>query len=147
MLKIRSEQIRPFQPNAETAFVHRVMKYLRENHPETKVRFQGKQFTVVGLPDETLKNLVEKGIARAENYGLSWKSSLISFVVLMFIVAPNFDRQKYVAGVLTDDNIPADKRLEIITEQMMDEDWEKIAESYDEKSWENVAAATVGGSK
>ena len=146
MLKIRSEQIRPFEQDAQAAFTGRVMNYLRENHADEKVRFRGKESLVAELPEAVLRTLVENGVARAKSYGLTWKSSLISFVVLMFVVAPNFDRQPYVAGVLRDEKIPANRRLDIITEQMVDEDWEKIAEGYDERAWEVVvAAAAVSG--
>jgi hypothetical protein len=145
MLKIRSEQIRPFEPDAKAAFVNRVMNYLRENHGDALVRLPKGQNSVAELPETILRNLVENGIARGESYGLTWKSSLISFVVLMFIVAPNFDLDEKVAKVLTDENIPADKRVRVITEQMTDEDWEKVAEKYDEKAWQKVVAAVAGG--
>jgi hypothetical protein len=66
---------------------------------------------------------------------------------MMFIVAPNFDCHAYAAGVLLDENIPADRRLEIITEKITDADWEKFKQSYDEKAWERVVApmAAIGG--
>ena len=145
MLKIRSEQIRPFEPDAKAAFVKRVMNYLRENHRDALVRLPKGQNHVGQLPETVLRTLVENGITRGESYGLTWKSSLISFVVLMFIVAPNFDRDEKVAKVLTDENIPADKRVRAVTQQMTDEDWEKVAEKYDEKAWQKVVAAVAGG--
>lgn len=151
MLKIRSEQIRPFEQDAENAFIERVMSFLRENHADEKVCFRGKKSLVAELPENDLRTMVENGVARARSYGLTWKSSLISFVVLMFSVAPNFDRHLFVWGTLRDDNIPAERRIDVIIEQMSDEDWRIIAEGYDEKAWEIVAApveaiaATVGG--
>ena len=147
MLKIRSEQIRPFEEDAHDAFRDRVMSYVRKNHAGEPVQYRGKQSAVAELAEEDLRMMVENGLARARSYGLTWKSSLISFVVLMFVVAPNFDRQRYVSGVLRDEKIPANRRVDIIVEQMTDEDWEKVAEGYDEKAWEEVvaAAAVVGG--
>lgn len=143
MLKIRSEQIRPFEPDAKTAFVSRVMNYLRENHADATVRLPKVQNRVAQLPETILKNLVENGITRGESYGLTWKSSLISFVVLMFIVAPNFDRDEKAAKILTDENIEPDKRVSAVTAQMTDEEWEKIAEKYDEKAWQTIVAASA----
>ena len=144
MLRIRAEQIRPFEQDAQKAFVNRVMNYLRENHPGEIVRFRGTQTTVRELAEANLRLLVENGVARAKSYGMTWKSALISFVVMMFIVAPNFDCHAYAAGVLRDENIPADRRLEIITEKVTDADWEKFKQSYNEKDWERVVAPASG---
>lgn len=136
MLKIRSEQIRPFEAQAENAFIERVMEYLRKNHADTQVRLPKTQSLVSGLTDKVLRQMVIGGISQARNYGMSWKSTLISFVVLMFIVAPNFDEDERAENILKNGQIPADERVDKLLDELSDEDWESIAEKYNADAWQ-----------
>jgi hypothetical protein len=136
MLKIRSEQIRPFEPQAEAAFVRRVMEYLREKHADDVVRLPKYQSKVRDLSDKVLREMVAGGIARGRNYGMTWKSNLISFVVLMVMVAPNFDEDERVENNLKDGGVPAEERLDKVLDELTDEEWDAIAKNYDAEAWQ-----------
>ena len=68
MFKISSDQMKVFQPDAETAFVRRVMDYLKKNHAETIVNLTHDKFETGELPDEILEKLVQDGIRRGGDY-------------------------------------------------------------------------------
>jgi hypothetical protein len=135
MLKIRSEQMRPFEAQAENAFIERVMNYLRENHADDVVLLPESESKVSALPDKVLREMVEGGIDHARNYGITWKSALISFVVLMFIIAPNFDESERAEGILKDGGIPADERVDKLLDELTDEEWDEIAKDYKPEAW------------
>lgn len=148
MLKIRSEQTRPFEAQAENAFIERVMEYLRKNHADAPVRLPKIESAAAGvseLTDKVLREMVIGGIARARNYGMTWKSTLISFVVLMFIVAPNFDEDGRVEKVLKNGQIPADERVEKLLDELSDEEWDAVGEKYDPAAWQLPSAAAAVG--
>ena len=137
MLKIRNEQSRPFQPQAEDAFVNRVMEYLRKNHHDTEVYLpESKNIKVADLSDALLREMVSGGVNRARVYEINWASNLISFVVLMFIAAPNFDEAEKVKEVLLDEKIEVEKRIDKLLARLTDHDWEKIAKTYSAKAWQ-----------
>jgi hypothetical protein len=123
MLKISSEQIRTFQPDADAAFERRVMDYLRENHAEAEIRFPHGATTVAETSDEILQEIVRGGILRASDYGIEWKSTLLSYVVVMFLTAPNFDRYSKAAQFFNE------------TETITDEDWSQVEKNYDAAAW------------
>ena len=135
MFKIKSEQIRLFQPDAEEAFVGRVMEYLLENHPDATVEIPHETMRVNNLADEILREMVRGGLARARNHGIEWKSTLLSYVVLQFIVAPNFDRHPKARKFFRETAPIDDAGLESLTDEMTDEDWEMIEKRYDPQAW------------
>lgn len=143
MLKIRSEQIRPFEAQAENAFIERVMEYLRKNHADATVRLPKMESAVSELADKVLREMVVGGIIRARNYGMTWKSTLISFVVLMFIVAPNFDEDERVEKFLKDGQIPADERVDKLLDELSDEEWDAVGEKYDAEAWQLPVEAEI----
>lgn len=135
MLKIKSEQIRLFQPDAEAAFVVRVMDYLKENHAETDVNLPNGAMRVDELPDEILRQMVRGGLKRGGEYRIEWKSTLLSFVVLLFIAAPNFDAHPKAANFFAQTETIDDAALESLMDEMPDEDWTEIEKSYDAAAW------------
>lgn len=135
MLKIKAEQIRVFQTDADEAFVGRVMEYLRENHADAEARFAGEKKTVAEIAGERLREMVRGGIERAENHGISWKSTLLSFVVLMFLAAPNFDEHPKAAVFFSQNETVDDGKFEAFLDEMTDEDWDGVENNYDETVW------------
>ncbi|HLM02671.1 MAG TPA: hypothetical protein VK400_16575 [Pyrinomonadaceae bacterium] len=161
MLIVRPAQLEAFQPQADAAFETQVVQYLQEEHGEDIVRLptgvliieqpsaktlQEKyeddfeqlpegMFIVEQLPDEILLGMVRSGIARARNYEMSWESSLTAFVVLMFVIAPNFDQHPNIQRVLKDTTIVPDERIDHLWERTSEEDWEKVAQHYDSSAW------------
>lgn len=141
MLKIRREQIREFQPQAENAFVERVAAYLKVNHADELIRLPNAESKLGELPKEVLREMTRGGIARARAHGLEWKSNLLSFVVLMVIGAPNFDEHKKCHAFLRAEIISIEERLEKMMKQMTGEDWEEIEANYNPGVWNMPNAA------
>jgi hypothetical protein len=135
MLKIRPEQIAVFQPVAEAAFISRVVEYLRQELAETIVQLPSGTTTLKELPLETLTAMVEHGITRARSYGLSWESSLATFVAFMFIVAPNFDSHPLIQRVLKDPEVAPEARLEQLWQKTTEENWQAAKHHYDPQAW------------
>lgn len=135
MLKIRTEQMSVFQSVAETAFVTRVADYLIENFGDTLVTLPTGLKTIKELPPTTLRQMIETGLKRARGYSLSWESSLTGFVVIMFLVAPNFDDHPLLKRPLLDAEIEPDKRIEKLWERTTDANWEAAKQNYDAQAW------------
>ncbi|HEY0080968.1 MAG TPA: hypothetical protein VGB73_20355 [Pyrinomonadaceae bacterium] len=134
-LQIRPEQMNAFQPVADANFVKRLMAQLRDEHSETAVVLPDKASTVKQLPDETLRELVVAGIARARRYGLSHESALAAFVAIMFEAAPNFDRHPLIQRLLKDEKTPPNSRIDLLLEETTEENWQAVRKSYDPRSW------------
>lgn len=125
MLHIREEQMAVFQQEAERNFVRSVVKNLRANHPAA----------VKDTPEDTLHKRVEYGIRRAREYGLSWKNSLSTFVTLMFVIAPDFDKLGAFNKFLTDEGVPPNERMELLLEETTDADWQDAEKISGPSSW------------
>lgn len=135
MFKISSERMNVFQPDAETAFVRRVMNYLKENHAETIVILPHDKISVSEFSNEILETLVRGGIKRGNDYGINWRSTLLSFVVLLFVTAPNFDEHPKPKSFFSAHQTIEDNDLEMLVEQMTDEDWAEVTANYDAEKW------------
>ncbi len=135
MFKVKPEQIRMFQPEAEAAFVGRVMDYLKENHGADKVETPKRKTTVGELPEAMLREMVEDAVRRGHDYRIEWKSTLLSFVVLLFIGAPNFDEHPKVSSFFVGAQTVDDAALESLLDEMTDEDWETVEKNYDPQAW------------
>ncbi|HEX8336024.1 MAG TPA: hypothetical protein VF621_04800 [Pyrinomonadaceae bacterium] len=140
MLKIRPAQIKAFTPAAEAAFERRVADYLREEHAGEVVTLpagEGEvaELEVKDLDDETLLKMVRGGIARARAYGMTWEATLATFVVTMFIAAPNFDGHPLIRRVLSGAEAEPDLRLDLLWEQTTEENWQAVREQYDSSAW------------
>src|SRR5258708_7547093 len=145
MLRIRHEQLKVFQPVTEAAFEERVIEYLRAEHAEAVVELSTGTVTLAELPDEPLRQTVRARLERARAYGMTWESTLTSFVALTFVVAEHFDDQPAIHRVLSDDQIEPDLRIDQLWEQTTDE--AAIIKRLDEAWWisrENVAREIVG---
>lgn len=121
---------------AETAFERRVALYLREHHAAEVVTLPEGERAVEDLDDETLLRMARSGIARARAYGMSWESSITAFVVIMFVVAPNFDDHPLIRRTLEDEEVEPDLRVEQLWELTTEENWEAAARDYDPGRWE-----------
>jgi hypothetical protein len=128
MLKIRPEQLEAFQPSAEAAFESRVIEYLRFEHADVVVRHHTGSITVADIKEEPLLEMIRTRLQRARDYGMSWESSLMAFMVLTFVVSPTFDHQPAIRRVLLDETIEPDLRIDQLWEQTSEEDWEAAAQ-------------------
>ncbi|HLG17534.1 MAG TPA: hypothetical protein VJH03_24030 [Blastocatellia bacterium] len=135
MLRIRPEQLEPFKPVAEAAFVRRVTAYVREKHGEVVIELPDGARAVKQLPDDALLEIVRSGIARARSYGMTWESTLTAFVAIMFVVAPNFDEHPLIQRVLKDESVPPDSRIDLLWERTTDQNWEAAQRNSNPASW------------
>ena len=135
MLKIRPEHLEVFQPVAEAAFVAGVVDYLKKTLPDEVVRLPGGPTRVAELTDEILSNMVRGGIARAREYGITWCSTLVAFVVVMFVSAPNFDDHPLLRRTLLDKDTDPNGRLDKLIQNSTEQNWEAARQSYDANAW------------
>lgn len=135
MFQLNRKHNQAFQSKAEADFVREVMQYLWESHSDTIVILPNGEFIVADLPEETLRKMVEGGIAKARSYGMTWRSTLISFVVIMFVSAPNFDENKIVINVLENSGLTSNLRVDELWETTSDENWEEVEKNYQESAW------------
>ncbi len=87
MLVIRKEQMAAFSTYVLTEYTERVVRNLRREFPrQTRDR-----------SDEHLRELVEKGIRRAEGYGVTDESDLEQYVDRMLVYGEDFDTRPETA--------------------------------------------------
>lgn len=134
-LKIRPEQLEAFQPVADAAFVRRLVSHLRSNHEDSEVTIPSGRLKVAQVSDDVLRRMVESGIARARTYGMTWESSIASFVVLMFLTAPNFDKHPLIERGLRDEQVDANGRIENLWHRVSGQNWQAVESYYDVDAW------------
>jgi len=126
MLIIRKEQMKVFQQQAERNFIDSVVKQLRSDHTAA----------VKDIPEDTLYKRVEYGIEQArEKYELTWQNNLITFVILLFEIGPDFDRLPVFQKYLTDDSIPPDDRIFALLGETTEADWENAQQASARGHW------------
>lgn len=135
MLKIRNEQMEIFQPVAEAAFIRRVSDYLREYHSHVAVQLSDGVTIIDQIPESKLHQLIQNGAARARNYGLTTESALVSFIVVMFTTAPNFDNHPLIQRLLKDEKFAPDDRIDRLWHHISEQNWEKVKADYDAATW------------
>jgi hypothetical protein len=114
-----------FQQQAEINFVHYVAKKLHNNHAEA----------VKDVPENKLYKRIEYGIRRAREYGLTWKKNLSTFVTLMFLIAPEFDRSPAFLRYLTAENVPPNERMDVLLGETTEADWRNARQDPALKKW------------
>lgn len=125
MLKIRKEQMGVFKQQAEINFVDSVAKQLRTNHVEA----------VKDMPENKLYKRVEYGIRCAREYRLTWKNNLITFVTLMFEIAPDFDRFPVFQKYLTDESVPPNERMGVLLRKTTEVNWQNARQASSPNNW------------
>lgn len=135
MFKLSQAHNQAFQAKAEADFVREVMQYLRENHAETIVKLPNGEFKVIDLPEQTLQKMVEGGIAKARGYKFTRRRHLISFVVLMFSSAPNFDEHPKINAILDSKYLIPSLRFNFLWENTNDEIWKEVEARYNCDDW------------
>lgn len=135
MFILRQSHQDAFQHQAEEYFVREVMTYLRENHSETIVKLPSGELTVRALDNDGLRTMVISGIKKARCYGITWCSTIISFVVIMFEAAPNFDEEQQIQKILTTASVLPDRRIDLLWQQTEDGTWLRVSRNYQPESW------------
>jgi len=122
---IRKTQFRRYLQQDEDDFVGLIIKHLREEDPDL----------VAHLSDDTFREMVTAGLARARSHGLNTDEDLMAFVSVMFEVAPNFDEHPVLHGVLTNERLPIDKRFDALFAPHLDQAWQEAEDAYDTNAW------------
>ncbi len=135
MFQLKKHHQDSFQNKAEADFVSEVIDYLRENHADTVVKLPNGEFKVVDLTEETLRRMVNNGIIQAKKHGLERRRYLISYIVLMFVSAPNFDKYEKISNVLNSCLKISEIYFNDIFQRTNDADWLEIYNQYNFNSW------------
>ena len=135
MLTIRAQQMKVFQPAAEAAYLRNTVEFLRQQYAKVAVQLPGGLSLVEQLSEMDLRAMVADGIARARGYGMSSEVALSTFVVLMFVAAPNFDTHPLIQRVLKDEKFAPDARIDQLWVHTSEQNWEVVKQKYDAAAW------------
>lgn len=133
MLTISERQFDAFQAQADALFAPELASYLKEEYDELEVDIGDGAVALSDLPDDVLLRLVTTGLKRARSYGIDWQSSMASFVVLMFVIAPNFDQHAAIQRELQ--SALPNSAIDIIAENTSEEIWDEIEQAYSPQAW------------
>jgi hypothetical protein len=130
---LRPEHVEALRRPADEALARELMEFIEQLRPAA----------VANLPKDVFMKRVLVGIDRARQYKFLRKSSVASFVTLMFDIAPNFDEQPGIQAVLTDPRYSPDLRMDMLIGRTRAEDWNEAESRADAKVW--AAAASQRG--
>lgn len=117
MLVIRHEQFAALAQARQEPLVNGLCQEIRSRYSQR----------VGWLSDQALRRRIHDGLRRADNHGLHASDHKIRFVLLMFAVAPHFDRHPAFATILADRALPADARMRSLLRNATREDWRQAA--------------------
>ncbi|AKT36982.1 hypothetical protein [Chondromyces crocatus] len=119
-MRILPAQLALLKASLNARFAQHLAEILRAEHP-TKV---------ADISPATLQRELLSLIERAHGYGLTLDEDLIAFAELSFVVGRGFDRHPFIHGVLTDETVHPDERMERLFEMAEPEDWREASEIY-----------------
>ncbi len=94
---------------------------------------------------ERLLQMSVIGIARARSHGLTRAEDIAAFVAVMVEVAPRFDEQSEISGILSDDTFSPQARFYQLFERVTPEAWADAQKKYDDTFW--FCDEATGGAK
>jgi|APIni6443716594_1056825.scaffolds.fasta_scaffold820420_1 hypothetical protein len=104
-----------------------IYDHLAEDYPEA--------FT--DLDDDQIHRRIRAGISRARGHALDTDGAAVAFVTLMFLVAPDFDRNPAIRSALSAAGVPADSRISRMFESTTEDDWADAADQ--SGGWDEAA--------
>lgn len=139
MFKVRAQQFETLEKQGQHEFPSRVLAHLRQHHSECTLKVSNGRETaseaIKNVSESTLRTLIARGLERAAGFGLTWQSSLLAFVVTMFVCSPNFCEHPKMARIMRDARIPPNLRLLAAVRLMSLQDWDAAAQMYRPESW------------
>ncbi|WP_441286638.1 hypothetical protein ACSRUE_30445 [Sorangium sp. KYC3313] len=102
--------------DVESRFCNLVVEEVRRRYPDA----------TAPLSEGEILAHVRSGVERARGHGLTWMSSIASFVELMFDVGPRFDEHPAVLRLLEDDDLPPDLRVEALVHRLTEQEWREV---------------------
>ena len=109
MLVIRKSQMDEFVKYELKKFEDFMVSHLRQELPEK----------VKDVPEEILRNIIQKGISVAENYGIRIEDDVKRYIDLMFILGEDFDTSEesiWAGELLKKEEMEPEERLNKIFE-------------------------------
>lgn len=114
-MKIPAPQFERLLQQDEPAFVRRTMDAIQAAHP------------TVRETDDLRRGYVQAGFKRARRHGLTSDEQLMTYVLVMYRINPNFDRQPQIAAMLGDTALPVAERWDRLFEPAFDDAWDDAA--------------------
>jgi len=99
-MNIPSNQFEQMLQQDEDAFILRTMDAIREDHPTSRET------------DDMRRGYVNVGFKRARRHGITSDKDLMTYVLLMYRINPNFDQHPQIAAMLADTSLPPGERWE-----------------------------------
>lgn len=143
-MQIRATQLAEFEAVAEFRFCDTVVDYISAHHGSIAVPLGKGEVQIERIPRPQIRAMVDAALKRGRGHGLASAAILTSFVVLAFLVAPDFDDHPDIRSALHDDLVPPDHCMRDIVESMTDGDWETIRAGSYVNDWINITGG-VGG--
>jgi len=134
-LIVRSNQMKAFQTQADETFIQSISDFLREEHAQAVVQIPIGSFNISQIPEDLFFEMIRNSLERARNYELDMESSLVSFVTLMFVVAPNFDWHIPFKIALENNEIEPNLRIDRLITCSTERDWEVAVANYEISEW------------
>lgn len=135
MLTIRDKQMKAFKPIAEAIFLSKIERLLCENYPDVIVYFPSTNLKVSDVPKNLLQEIIKKCIDKARQYKLTGESAIGNFVLLMFLIAPNFDEHPSIQSILKNTVTRYDSRMTLINENITEREWFEARRDYNKNAW------------
>jgi hypothetical protein len=120
-LIIREPQMDVFQRAADIRFSRQLAALLHREHPDCV-----KDLSVAAIEEQSLQ-----AINRATSYGLKNNRDVLVFVLMTFVVSPNFDEHPAFRRILTDDYIPDEEKMPLIFSRVNGVHWNAAAKMVD----------------
>lgn len=140
--RIRASQFSALRDAIQESMVRRHDQgWLSFSHEQAEIVSRAEAYAVVetfcdrlrilhpeAVKDLNLHPLVAAGLRRGLRYGISWESSLFSFVELD-LLHPGFDRSPAAAAILRNRSIDPNLRPERVKQSLLRTDWETEGEA------------------
>lgn len=110
-MNIPPDQFEQMLQQDEDAFILRTMDAIREEHPTSRET------------DDMRRGYVKVGFKRARRHGLTSDEDLMTYVLLMYRINPNFDQHPQIAAMLADTSLPPSERWDRLFGDEFDDAW------------------------
>ena len=124
-------------------FIDQIERFIREDYDDRTVRLPLSVSVVRDLPRAQLREMIDKGLRRAEARAVTDPHDQLAFVGMMFLKAPNFDDHLVMRDAI-DAAQPGYPMMKSIIERADERVWRDVADDYDPAAW-GLGLRTWGG--
>lgn len=115
-------------------FIDQIERHLRENAGHCTVRLPLGARPVASLERPLMRRMIDRGIRRAGERGLTDAGHQLEFVTLMFMLAPSFDEHLAVREILPEIR-PGDDLNARLVAALDERVWDEAVATYDPAAW------------